>query len=194
MQKLFKLLHHQETMNTQIQLCLASLSEGHKITLQPAELFLTQRTCNIRTHANSALQDDAGNSIKNVIFQHSKDTLCFPNLSFCLFLITLSGVKEEKQYYKLAWNGFLPFQREQRLQSYFRPTFIHLLLSHMSCLAQWANIQQENSACLMFGRNYQCLKNTSLSEMPKVFFLRKNALTKQHLFMYRRIWFPLVVY
>lgn len=47
----------------------------------------------------------------------------------------------------------------------------------------------------MFWRNYWCLINTSLSEMLVVFFKKiKNGMTKQYLFTYRRIWFPLVVY
>lgn len=51
--------------NTQVCLCLVFLHETQNclkiMQVQPAERLLTQRICNIRTHTNSALKEDAKN-------------------------------------------------------------------------------------------------------------------------------------
>lgn len=93
-------------------------TKSHPGQAQLAEFLLSWRFHNIRTHSNSALKEEAGNSIKNVTFQLCKDILYFVTFFFLPFFPPyLSGMKEEDQYFSafLEW-PFLLWERTEKVQ------------------------------------------------------------------------------
>lgn len=68
-------------------------TKSHPEQALTAQFLLTWRFCNIRTHTNSALKEEAANSV-NVNFQQYTDISYFITFSLCSFFPTI-----------FIWNG-----------------------------------------------------------------------------------------